>query len=172
MIKEYGSRVLYKECQAIDIDSGELDSSEFKQLVNKLKAALVLQDGLGLAAPQIGVSKRVAAYRNEGEKDIHTLVNPKIIKTSDEMWSYHEGCLSIPGMWFMIERPKTVTIETYDQWGKLSTIKGEEMLGRIFQHEIEHLNGRILECQLDEEQLASLKKWNQDRYSKKKKRKK
>jgi peptide deformylase len=96
--------------------------------------------GLGLAAPQIGVSKRVFVYDvGEGQ---HAVVNPRIVKRSGEEVSI-EGCLSIPGLQGEVPRALRVTITGLDENGEKVKIKAEGLLARVFQHEIDHLDGMM-----------------------------
>jgi peptide deformylase len=97
--------------------------------------------GLGLAAPQIGVQRRIFTY-DVGEGP-HVIVNPEIVETSGE-WVYNEGCLSVPGMHFEIVRPKVVTLRGIGVDGNDVVIEADEILARLFQHEIDHLDGVLL----------------------------
>jgi peptide deformylase len=97
--------------------------------------------GIGLAAPQIGVRKRLFTY-DVGEGP-HAIVNPEIVESSGE-WTFEEGCLSVPGLHFEIVRPKVVTLQGVDLDGNEVVIEGDELLGRLFQHEIDHLDGVLL----------------------------
>jgi peptide deformylase len=102
--------------------------------------------GIGLAAPQVGVRKRLFTY-DVGEGPM-TIVNPEIVESSGE-WTYEEGCLSVPGLHFDIVRPKLVTLRGLDLDGNEVVIEGDELLGRLFQHEIDHLDGVLLLDRLD-----------------------
>ena len=107
--------------------------------------------GVGLAAPQIGLSERIIVIeyfeREEDEekedapKRVWALLNPEIVKTSSEMLMGVEGCLSIPGLVGEVERYASVQVRGLNRHGKLVKIKAEGWLARIFQHEIDHLNG-------------------------------
>ena len=107
--------------------------------------------GVGLAAPQIGLSERIIVIeyfeREEDEekedapKRVWALLNPEIVKTSSEMLMGVEGCLSIPGLVGEVERHASVQVRGLNRHGKLVKIKAEGWLARIFQHEIDHLNG-------------------------------
>jgi peptide deformylase len=102
--------------------------------------------GVGLAAPQIGVRKRLFTY--DVGKGPHAVVNPEIVESSGE-WTFEEGCLSVPGLHFEIVRPKIVTLRGIDLDGNEVVIEGDELLGRLFQHEIDHLDGVLLLDRLD-----------------------
>jgi len=97
--------------------------------------------GLGLAAPQIGIQRRIFTY-DVGEGP-HVIVNPEIVESSGE-WVYNEGCLSVPGVNFEIVRPKLVTLRGLGLDGNEVDIEADEVLARLFQHEIDHLNGVLL----------------------------
>ena len=96
---------------------------------------------MGLAAPQIGVQRRIFTY-DVGEGP-HVIVNPEIVETSGE-WVYNEGCLPVPGMHFEIVRPKVVTLRGIEVDGNDVVIEADEVLARLFQHEIDHLDGVLL----------------------------
>ena len=97
--------------------------------------------GVGLAAPQIGVDKRLCVFDiGEGPE---VLVNPVLVETSGE-WSFDEGCLSVPGHSWSITRPAFARAAGQDLKGKPIEFAGDQLLGRVLQHEIDHLEGRLL----------------------------
>ncbi|HAS12239.1 MAG TPA: peptide deformylase [Acidimicrobiaceae bacterium] len=106
--------------------------------------------GLGLAAPQIGVGKRLFVYDldPEARADPHVLVNPRIVE-SDGEWTYEEGCLSIPGLSFEIVRPKVVHLVGVDLDGNEVSIEADELTARLFQHELDHLDGVLMTERMD-----------------------
>lgn len=106
--------------------------------------------GIGLAAPQIGVGKRLFVYDLEPDHrgDPHVLVNPRIVETDGE-WTYEEGCLSIPGMSFEIVRPKLIHLVGTDLDGNEVSIEADELLSRMFQHELDHLDGVLMTERMD-----------------------
>lgn len=106
--------------------------------------------GLGLAAPQIGVGKRLFVYDLDPEEraDPHVLVNPRIVE-SDGEWTYQEGCLSIPGLSFEITRPKVVHLVGLDLDGNEVSIEADELTARLFQHELDHLDGVLMTERMD-----------------------
>ncbi len=111
--------------------------------------------GLGLAAPQVGVQKRFFVYDiGEGPR---TLINP-VIKESRGEWVYDEGCLSVPGLSFEIVRPKEIHLVGVDLDGNDVSFEADELLARLFQHELDHLDGVLLLEHLDDGQRkAALK---------------
>lgn len=106
--------------------------------------------GLGLAAPQVGVGKRLFVYDldPEGRTRSGVLVNPRIIE-SDGEWTYEEGCLSIPGLSFEIVRPKVVHIVGTDLDGNEVSLEADELTARLFQHELDHLDGVLMTERMD-----------------------
>jgi peptide deformylase len=104
--------------------------------------------GLGLAAPQVGVQKRLFVYDvGEGPQ---ALINP-VVSESDGEWVYEEGCLSVPGLSWEIVRPKQIHLTGVDLDGNEVSFDADELLSRMFQHELDHLDGVLLLERLDEE---------------------
>jgi peptide deformylase len=118
-----------------------IDNS-IKKLVADMRETLHADPGrAGLAAPQIGVSLRVAVIGIPDEEDI-ILINPEIVRKKGER-KVTEGCLSVPGYWGQINRAETVTAKALDLSGKEIRIKGEGLLAQALEHEIDHLNGMV-----------------------------
>lgn len=113
----------------------------FKEFVAEMKALMYAHDGLGLAAPQIGVSRRVAVVAHEGRE--YVLVNPKITASSGNQTD-EEGCLSFPGLFEKVTRPDRVTVEALDEEGNKQILEAAALLARAFAHEIDHLEGVLL----------------------------
>jgi peptide deformylase len=113
--------------------------------------------GLGLAAPQVGVQKRLFVYDLGNDTGPKAMVNPTIVE-SDGEWAYEEGCLSVPGLSWEIIRPKTVHVTGYDLDGNELSIEADELAARMFQHELDHLDGVLLIERLDAEQKKQAKK--------------
>ncbi|MFN8522021.1 MAG: peptide deformylase [Chloroflexota bacterium] len=97
--------------------------------------------GVGLAAPQIGVSLQIAVVETE-KGTVHTLINPEIIKTEGEV-DPDEGCLSVPGYWATVRRFEKVTVKARDARGKEIRLSGDGLFGQALQHEIDHLHGKL-----------------------------
>ena len=111
--------------------------------------------GIGLAAPQVGISKRFFVYDyGDGPK---VLVNP-VIKESDGEWEFEEGCLSVPGLSWNIIRPKLIHITGFDLNGNEVSIEADELESRLYQHEMDHLDGKLLLEYLDEDQQLDAKR--------------
>lgn len=140
-------------------------------LVDAMFTTMEEADGVGLAAPQVGVSKRlfVVDTRNEGER--YAFINPEIIETSMELSSYEEGCLSVPGIYHDVVRSKDVTIQAQDVEGKVFTIKATGLLSRVIQHEYDHLYGKLFVDRLsDRDRELVIKAYEKRNLKKKKKR--
>jgi peptide deformylase len=116
-----------------------------RALVDDLFETMDAEEGAGLAAPQVGVSLRVfvvdARRDGGGKASRFALVNPRIVEVSEEIEAAPEGCLSIPGVSEVVRRPAGVTMEGFDVEGNPVRVRGEELLGRALQHELDHLDG-------------------------------
>jgi peptide deformylase len=137
----YPNPVLDKHADRIE----EFDTPELHKLIEDMFESMYAAKGVGLAAPQIGVSKRITVIdlsvgENPDEKIV--LVNPEIIGRQGVQTS-EEGCLSLPGFREQVTRANRVTVRAQDEKGKVFEKTGEELLARAFLHEIDHLNGRL-----------------------------
>lgn len=101
---------------------------------------MIEYDGVGLAAPQIGLDERIAIVDIDDEMGTIEMINPRILKTSGEQTG-PEGCLSFPDLYGEVTRPHYVKIEAFDRQGRKYTLEAEEFLARAIQHEIDHLDG-------------------------------
>ena len=129
--------------QAISTDVGKVDA-EIRKLVDDMAESMYAADGIGLAAVQIGVPKRVIVIdldQKEGKKNPRAYINPKILWASDEMAVFEEGCLSVPEIWDDVERPARIKAEYLDLDGKKVELEADGMLATCLQHEMDHLNG-------------------------------
>jgi len=121
--------------------------TELQTLVDNMFETLRAAPGVGLAAPQIGESLRlvVVEYTEDEDENAkpkkYVLVNPEIIKRSEEMVTDVEGCLSLPGLAGRVERHQAVTVKSKNRFGNPLKIEAQDWLARIFQHEIDHLDG-------------------------------
>lgn len=118
-------------------------------LLDDLRDSLDEAKGLGLAAPQIGILRRVAIVVDDTEEIIE-LVNPQIIAQSDELVDGMEGCLSVPGLYGAVERPQWVRVRAQDREGNFFEVVGEDMTARCFCHELAHLDGQLYTALCDE----------------------
>jgi peptide deformylase len=116
-------------------------TEELRKLIADMFETMYAAEGIGLAAPQVGRSERLAVVDVEGAK--YTLINPTILASEGALEKAEEGCLSIPDIYGDVERPFTVTIQAMDENGNRYEATGSELLGRCFQHEIDHLDGKL-----------------------------
>lgn len=118
------------------------------QLAEDMVTTMYEAPGLGLAAPQVGVQKRMFVYDvGDGPQAI---INPEI-READGEWAYDEGCLSIPDLTFELIRPKQIHLVGYDLQGNELSIEADELLSRCFQHELDHLDGVLFIERLDDD---------------------
>ena len=140
-IIKYGNPILRNKSEAVP----EL-TDEIKELIENMKETLLASgNGIGLAAPQVGINKRLFVYSDlkddlDPEDRLHALINPVFKKRAGKDTAI-EGCLSIPGMHAEVERPYRVIIEGMNEEGKQIRIKAEGLLARCLQHEADHLDG-------------------------------
>ncbi|KTD33203.1 peptide deformylase [Legionella nautarum] len=118
-------------------------NDELQTLIDDMFETMYHARGVGLAAPQIGISLRLSVIDIEGDKKNQlVLINPEIIAREGET-EYEEGCLSVPGAYDKVIRANKVTIRALDRFGKEYEMSGDGVLGECFQHEIDHLNGKL-----------------------------
>ena len=135
-IVKVGDDVLRKRCRPVD----EI-TPKILTLLDDMAETMRAAEGVGLAAPQVGVLRRVVVIEVEEGKLIE-LINPRIIAYSGEQEG-QEGCLSVPGKWGITKRPMHVTVRALDRHGKEFDITGSELLAKAFCHEIDHLDGKL-----------------------------
>lgn len=135
-IREIGDPVLNKSCKTvIEI------TDRTRQLIDDMFETMYDAEGVGLAAPQVGILKRIVVVDVTGEDPI-LLINPVIMETSGEQTG-NEGCLSVPGKTGVVTRPNYVKVKAYNENMEPFEIEGTELLARAFCHEIEHLDGHL-----------------------------
>ncbi len=134
-IREKDDEILYKKCKTV-----EKFDNKLAILLDDMYETMNSRDGVGLAAPQVGILKRVVVI-DIGEGKIE-LVNPVIIEEEGSQTG-NEGCLSVPGVFGIVERPNKVTVKAQDRNGEEITVTGEELLARALCHECEHLDGKL-----------------------------
>jgi len=142
-IRVFGDPVLRKVADEVTDIDGKL-----VQLADEMLETMYAEPGIGLAAPQVGVQRRFFVY-DTGD-DPQAIINPEIVESSGE-WVYEEGCLSVPGLFWDIVRPKEIHLVGYDLDGNEVSIEADEILARLFQHELDHLDGVLLLDRLDAE---------------------
>lgn len=137
-IREIGDDILYKKAKEVK----EI-TEKTRELIDDMLETMYEADGVGLAAPQVGVLKRIAVIDVTAEQNSPiVLVNPEIIHTEGEQRG-SEGCLSVPGKAGIVTRPNVVRVRAFDESMQEFEIEGEELLARALIHEIEHLDGQL-----------------------------
>jgi len=132
-----GSEVLRRRA-----DEVEAVDDELRRLIDDMFETMYRSEGVGLAAPQVGISRRVIVVDvHDEEVKPFALVNPRIVEASPETEKAEEGCLSIPGISAAVERPARVAVEGLDRDGNPVRVEGGGLLGRCLQHEVDHLDG-------------------------------
>mgnify|MGYP004449321011 CR=1 FL=1 len=117
-------------------------NDEIRQLAEDMFDTMIEFDGVGLAGPQVG--KNLRMFVAIADDDVRRVfINPQIIKTSEEVGEYDEGCLSLPKIYETIVRPVAVTVQAYNEKGKPFTLEADGLLARIIQHEMDHLEGIV-----------------------------
>jgi len=137
-IRQYGDEVLTKRSKEVE----EIDERT-KQLIEDMIETLHKNNGIGLAAPQVGVLKRIVVIDiYEEGTDVFVLINPEIVKTKGEQ-TVEEGCLSFPNQFAKIVRPAEVTVKALDKDGNSIKLVGKDLLAQAICHEVDHLNGEL-----------------------------
>lgn len=135
-IREIGDEVLNKKCKEVK----EM-TERTQQLIDDMFETMYEANGVGLAAPQVGILKRIVVIDTTGEDPI-VMINPRIVETSGEQTGY-EGCLSVPGKTGVVTRPNYVKAVALDEEMQPVEIEGTELLARAICHELEHLDGHL-----------------------------
>jgi peptide deformylase len=155
-VSQVGNPILRQIAQPIDRINEPIQT-----LIDNLMETLLQSNGVGIAAPQVAASYRLVIiashpnprYPNAPEMEPTVMINPRIISASDEIFKDWEGCLSVPGIRGLVPRHSTIAIEYSDRQGKLQQQQLTDFVARIFQHELDHLNGLVfldrLETNLD-----------------------
>ena len=142
-ILKVGDSTLRKVCRPVDTVNKRIIT-----LLDDMTETMRAADGVGLAAPQVGVLRRVVVIETPDEGLIE-LINPKIIAYSGEQES-EEGCLSVPGRWGITRRPMHVTVRAMNRHGETFDITGSGLLAKAFCHEIDHLDGKLyIDCAIE-----------------------
>ena len=139
----YGHPVIRKETEEIDASYPQL-----KELIENMYETMYEANGVGLAAPQVGILKRIVVI-DIGDDNAYTLINPKIIEADGEQTG-EEGCLSLPGLQGTVTRPNHVICEAYDEDMQLRQIEGEGLLARAICHELDHLDGILYKDKVED----------------------
>lgn len=137
---------------ASEVTEAELQTREFAELIQDLKDTMVSAGGIGIAAPQIGISKQVALIEIPADSDrygelaaspLFVIINPKITILGNELQGFFEGCLSVPGMRGYVERPSAIHISFLNLLGVREELELTGFLATVFQHELDHLFGKL-----------------------------
>jgi peptide deformylase len=142
-MKSLGIRIYGDDVLRGDNNDVEEFGEELEDLVKKMVETMIVEEGVGLAAPQVGVSRRIAVVNPDPQNPdtLLTLVNPRILDCSDETECVEEGCLSVPGVRGKVERPIVIEVEYQDMRGEKHCVKVDGLVSRIIQHEMDHLDG-------------------------------
>lgn len=143
-IVKIGDDTLRKVCRPVDAVTPRIVT-----LLDDMIETMREADGVGLAAPQVGVLRRIAVVEVE-PGEVYELINPKIVAYAGEQQE-QEGCLSVPGRWGITKRPKHVTVRAMNRLGEIYEVSGSDLLARAFCHEIDHLDGKLFIDDLVEE---------------------
>ena len=136
-----GDRVLRQPAKRVT----KIDD-ELRQIVREMLQTMYSSDGIGLAAPQVGINKQLIVIDCKPDEPDHpplVLINPTIKQVSSKVSVAQEGCLSIPNVFLDVKRPEVVTIAYKDEYGRPQTLKADDLLGRCILHELDHLNGVV-----------------------------
>lgn len=137
-VRTYGDGVLRRKGSEVE----DFDE-ELRELIRRMVETMIVEGGVGLAAPQVGVSKRVAVVNPEPDNPdtLVALVNPRIVSSGEQTSCVEEGCLSVPGVRGKVTRPVEIEIEYQDDRGGRHRARVDGLVSRIMQHEIDHLDG-------------------------------
>ncbi len=125
--------------RSVEVPVEEITTKEFQDYLDKLIRTMKVEDGIGIASPQVGINKRV--FIAHVKRQVMAFINPEIIKASDASVQTEEGCLSVPGVWGLVTRPKRVTIKATDRHGRKMELDLKNMDAVVVQHELDHLDG-------------------------------
>jgi len=147
-----GEEILREKCKPVKVFDDAL-----RLLIDAMFDTMEEANGVGLAAPQVGVDSRLFVL-NIPDWGKGVFVNPQIIETSTELTCAEEGCLSIPGLWHDVERPESITVQAQDEKGKAFTLKADGLLARAIQHENDRLNGVLFIDRLEAEEKEKMER--------------
>ena len=156
-IRVLGDPVLRIETTPVDVVTDDV-----RKLIDDMFDTMHAANGIGLAAPQVGRSERVAVV--DVDKARYALVNPEIVAADGKKEKTEEGCLSIPDIYGDVERPTRVVVSALDRDGKPIEVEATGLLGRCFQHEIDHLHGKLFIDHLSFlKRRSALAKWEDEK---------
>ena len=149
-ITKMGNPILRKI--ADPVPATEIVTTEFQNLIDSMLETMDTVGGIGIAAPQVGVSKQLARikvsvdnqrYPNSEESELIVFINPEVHILTDETQGFWEGCLSVPGLRGYVERPNKIRVDFIDRFGKPQSVEVNDFLAIVFQHELDHLQGKL-----------------------------
>ncbi len=173
-IVQAGNPVLRQQARALS--AAEIASKEIQNLIESMRKSMLGAPGVGLAAPQVGISLQLAVIedREEYHKDVpveqlqererkpvpfHVIINPRIVEASGETAEFFEGCLSVSGFSALVPRARAVRVEILNERGKNKVIEASGWYARILQHEIDHLRGTLYIDRMRARTFTSLDNW-------------
>lgn len=157
-----GHPLLRKKCD--QLTEQEIRSPEMKALIQDMHETMKAERGIGLAAPQIGINKQIAIiempqeserYEEVEETPLIVVINPKLTVLDEEKQGYWEGCLSVPGLRGFVKRPRKIKVEFLDIEMEKQTLTLEGFLATVFQHELDHLFGRLYIDHIEDKTLLT-----------------
>lgn len=156
-VTKMGNPVLRKVAELVKLD--EINTNEFKELLQDMFDTMKAETGIGIAAPQIDVSKQVALievnddnprYEEAESSKLYTIINPRITILDQETQGFWEGCLSVPGLRGFVERPKRIQVDFLNENAEEVSLVLDGFLSTVFQHEIDHLFGTLYIDQIED----------------------
>jgi len=156
-ILKMGNPLLREEAEDFTIE--EIKSPETKLLLEDMWDSLEVAGGIGLAAPQIGILKKLAViklseesdrYPNMEDSEPYIIFNPKVSVLDQTEQGFWEGCLSVPGLRGFVERPRGIRVDYLDENAESRSIEAEDFLATVFQHELDHLRGKLFVDRMDD----------------------
>ena len=150
-IRTFGDPVLRRKAKPVQVIDDEI-----RDICKLMVEVMIRENGVGLAAPQIGISKRIFVL--DADDEFHILINPELIELSEEIEGTKEGCLSVPGVDAIVERSTRAVVEGINLKGEDVRLEGEGLIARAIQHEVDHLNGNLFLDHLSTARRQSLVK--------------
>ena len=148
-IRTYGDPALRRKAEPIQVIDDEI-----RDICQLMVEVMIRENGVGLAAPQIGISKRIFVL--DADDEFHILINPELIELSEEVEEKKEGCLSVPGVDAVVTRSTRAVVEGLALNGERIRLEGEGLIARAIQHEMDHLNGNLFFDQVSTARRQSL----------------
>jgi len=127
--------------RSVEVSPADFGSDRLKKMIVELKKTMRLENGCGIAAPQVGIHERVIIVDDGSGMGPTAFINPEIVSKSFRSFLFEEGCLSVPGVWGMVKRHRSVKMKAIGEDGRSVEISGNGLLSVIFQQEIDHLDG-------------------------------